>query len=65
MQRVASNLADVTIPFLTLMKSEELGTFDKFVGKRFENCITPAHTLLSIPKYMGAGLNNDQEETAR
>lgn len=67
LQRDTSTIADATNTFLTLMKSEELRVYDKFVRKRFEDCITPAHILSYMlhPKYMGTGLTNDQEEIAR
>ena len=49
------------------MKSEELRTYDRFVWKRFEDCITPGYILSYMlhPKYTDAGITNDKEETAR
>lgn len=67
LQRDSSTIADVTNEFLTILKSEELGIYNKCLQKRFDECITPAHILSYMlhPKYMGKGLTSDQEELAR
>jgi len=67
LQRDSANIADATKEFLSLLKSEELKMYTKLILKRFNDCITPAHILSFMlhPKYMGKGLNADQEETAR
>lgn len=67
LQRDSSTIADVTKEFLTLLECEELRNHNKFLQKRFKECITPAHILSYMlhPKHMGEGLTNDQEEVAR
>lgn len=67
LQKYTSTIADVTNKFFTLIKYQELKVNDKFVQKRFEDCITSAHTssYMLHPKYMGVRLTNDQEEIAR
>lgn len=63
-----SSISDVMHEFFKLFKTEELRVVhNKFLRKRFDDCIASAHILSYMLhlKYMGEGLTKDQEEIAR
>lgn len=67
LQSDRASVADATKEFIDLLNEETLAQHKKKIVKRYKECITPRHKLAYMlhPKFMGAGLYDNDKEEAR